>query len=529
AHPIQAGDLLLVCNGVIENHARLRQELVEKGYKFATSTDTESLAALLEYYALENGGDLFAALSAAAKRLEGSYACVLMHKSSKKLYAMTQGCPLVLGIGDNEIFLASDPLALARLTNKFIFFEDGDLIATDSQTCEIRDASGRKLKRSIQQRDIPYSQLERGDYRHFTEKEIAEQPAVVRDSLSGRLGKTRILTDSLGLPTNRFDGIKRVHLSACGSAYYAAQIGAYWLQDLVGIPAHAWLGSEYRYRPVPVSEDSLFVCVSQSGETADTLAALRLAQQKPYRDSLVVCNVADSIMARTAPHVLLTRAGREVSVLSTKALMVQYVNLLLLALGIAQEQEKQLERVAAICKDLHDLPTLLEQTLELNPHIEKLAPQLSGKNNAIFLGRGLQYYLAAEGALKMKESSYIHAEVYAAGELKHGPLAIVEDQLPIVALIPRRNPLLLSKMLANLEEVAVRGGHLIIVSSEENRADIAPLLTDSAQAVYTPNAGAELGVMIDLIALQLLAYHVAILRGTDVDQPRNLAKSVTVE
>ena len=527
AHPHRAGDLSLVCNGILENHAELRAELEAEGCQFESDTDTETMAAYIDACVLRAGGDLRAGLRQARKQFKGSYALVLMTADGGELVGVTEGCPLVLGVGDKEAYLTSDTIALARVANRFVFFEDGDTVFVRADGYRIEDADGKALKRELVQREISLSQVDKGNYRHFTEKEIAEQPTVVREVLAGRLDRDsgRVIADSLGLSAEQMRQVRQVHLAACGSAYYAASVGAWWLEDLAGISAIAHLGSEYRSRRIVVPPETLFVAVSQSGETADTLAALKAAAGMGYLERLSVCNVPDSVMVRSAPASVLTRAGRELSVLSTKAVMAQMVTLLLLALEVGNRLDAEGgERRQQLGRDLLGLPDLLEQVLALDADIERQAHGFLDSRHALFLGRGQQFYIAAEGALKMKESAYIHAEAYAAGELKHGPLALVDEHMPVVALAPRVAGLM-GKMTGNLQEVAARGGRLLIVESESNRTDAGL----KGERIVLPDAGPEIGLMLELVAVQLLAYHVARLCGTDVDQPRNLAKSVTVE
>lgn len=525
AHPQRAGDVLLVCNGIVENHVQLRKELQEKGHNFVSETDTESLAALIAASVADGDGSLRSALRTALSQVTGSYSLVVMTPGSDSLLAAVQGCPLVLGLGDGEMFLASDPLALARLTDQFVFFEDGDLVEVRADGYEVENG-GKVVQRQPQKRHIPVSQLDKGNYRHFTEKEIAEQPRVVQEVLSGRLGSEGVIADSLGIPSERLQQIEQVHLVACGSAYFAAQIGSAWLEELAGVPARCWLGSEYRYSPVIVPKNTLFVAISQSGETADTLAALRRANELGYAEQLAICNVADSMMARMAPHVLLIRAGREVSVLSTKAVMAQIVSLLLLALDMARGKDKSSDRAAKICEELGNIPEYLREALALDESIELAANDMAANRNALFLGRGRQQqYIAAEGALKMKESAYIHAEAYAAGELKHGPLALVDEDMPVIALLPHEDKLM-DKMLGNLEEVAARGGELLLIGGEAAMERVGTL---QHHGILLPDAPPDTTLLMELVVVQLLAYHVARSCGTDVDQPRNLAKSVTVE
>ena len=465
AHPHRVGDLLLVCNGIVENHATLREELGKAGYDFNSETDTETLVALIHQHTQQAGGDLWAGIRSALPLVRGSYSFVAMQEDSDSLIAVLAGCPLVLGVGDGEMFVASDPLALARLTDQFVFFEQGDRVLVEAGGYRVEDADGNSLDRPPQHRKIAASQLDKGNYRHFTEKEIAEQPEVVRNTLAGRLGKDQVLSGALGIPAQTLRQVRHVHLVACGSAHFAAEVGAFWLEELAAVPSRTWIGSEYRYNPVTVPDDTLFVCVSQSGETADTLATLERAGEMGYLDRLAVCNVADSVMARKAPRLLLTQAGREISVLSTKAVMAQMLALQMLAIEMAQCRQMQSERTADICRQLHRLPAALEQVLALDGQIEQMAHELTEYEHVLFLGRGLQYQIAAEGALKMKESAYIHAEAYPAGELKHGPLALVNEHIPVVALIPR-SEILADKMLANLQEIAARGGMLLLIAPE---------------------------------------------------------------
>ncbi len=525
AHPHLSGEsLAVVHNGIIENHADLRRELEVAGYELASETDSEVIAHAV-HAQLARGGDLFGAVQAAVQRLRGAYAlAVIDGHFPDRLVAARLGSPLVLGLGIGEHFVASDVAALLPVTQRFVFLEDGDVAELWRDGYRIVDRDGREVERPVRTSELAADAVERGRYRHYMLKEIHEQPRAIADTLEGRLADGHVLDAAFGIDAaDLLDRVRGVHLVACGTSYHAALVGRYWLESLAGLPCSVEIASEYRYRNAVVPEQTLFVTLSQSGETADTLAALRAAQQSAYVGSLAICNAPESSLVRESGLVLMTRAGPEIGVASTKAFTTQLASLMLLALTLARRHGLPEAREAQIVDDLQRLPGLVEETLRLDQGIAALADEFVDKQHALFLGRGMEYPIAMEGALKLKEISYIHAEAYAAGELKHGPLALVDESMPVVAVAP--NDALLEKLLSNLQEVRARGGRLYVFGHPG-----IPLREDAGLRVLPmPAGGSPLMPLVYAVPLQLLAYHVAVLKGTDVDQPRNLAKSVTVE
>lgn len=527
AHPhLSKNSVALVHNGIIENHEALRDELAAVGYEFDSDTDTEVVAHLIHCLMAE-GDDLFAAVRKAVRRLRGAYAiAVVCDREPAVVVGARAGSPLVLGVGFREHFLASDAHPLLSVTNRFIYLEEGDAVRLDTTGFEIRDRADEVVSRPIKEADLAADATQRGRYRHYMQKEIFEQPQAVADTLEGRIGGGRILPNIFGVGADDvLQQVKQVHIVACGTSYHAGLVARYQLEGLAGIPCMVDVASEYRYRNPVVPDKSLFVAISQSGETADTLAALRHAQQAGYLATLVICNVPESSIVREADFVLMTRAGLEIGVASTKAFTTQLVALQLLVLELAQlsgrVDEKQL---ADWVHELSIAPEKLESALQLDGRIEKLAEHFVEKHHALFLGRGSHYPIAMEGALKLKEISYIHAEAYPAGELKHGPLALVDHDMPVVAVAP--NNTLLEKLISNIEEVRARGGEMFVIA---DAAVLSSFKERHGMVVELDTGGTLLAPVVLTVPLQLLAYHVAVLRGTDVDQPRNLAKSVTVE
>jgi glucosamine--fructose-6-phosphate aminotransferase (isomerizing) len=527
AHPHLSGDsIALVHNGIIENHDELREELTERGYVFQSDTDTEVMVHLV-HSLVEEGHDLYGAVREAVKRLRGAYAIALIRREEPGVVVGARsGSPLVLGIGFDEHFLASDVHPLLAVTNRFIYLEEGDVARIDTGRYEIRDRNDAVVTRPVSEADLATDAAQRGSYRHYMQKEIFEQPGAASETLEGRIGSDRILPNIFGVGADEIlSAVRQVHIVACGTSYHAGLVARYQLEGLAGLPCMADVASEYRYRNPVVPENTLFVAVSQSGETADTLAALRHAKQAPYLATLAICNVPESSIVREADLVLMTRAGPEIGVASTKAFTTQLVALQLLVLGLAQllrlvDQQK----IAAWVGELHHLPERLSRALDLDEEIEALAEHFAEKHHALFLGRGSHYPIAMEGALKLKEISYIHAEAYPAGELKHGPLALVDHDMPVVAVAP--NNRLLEKLISNIEEVRARGGEMFVIADSEVTASFKE---HHGHIIELETGGSLLAPVVLTIPLQLLAYHVAVLRGTDVDQPRNLAKSVTVE
>ncbi|UHD18823.1 glutamine--fructose-6-phosphate transaminase (isomerizing) [Thiocapsa bogorovii] len=525
AHPHVCRDrCLVVHNGIIENHEELRREQTAAGHRFTSETDTEVVVHAV-FDELEAGHALLDAVRLARRRLRGAYALgVIDAQDPEHLVAARQGSPLVIGVGFGEHFIASDVFALLPVTNRFIFLEEGDIAELTRESVRIWDHDGNLVVRPVTTSAVSVDAAERGEYRHFMLKEIFEQPRAIDDTLEGRLAGTRVLPESFGnLAPEIFARVKAVTLVACGTSYHAALVARYWIEALAGLPCTVEVASEYRYRKQVVPADALFVTLSQSGETADTLAALRLAKSSGFAATLAICNVPESSLVRESDLVLLTHAGPEIGVASTKAFTTQLVSLLLMTVALGRENALSDTAEAHVVALLRALPGKVEAVLDLDDRIADLAEVFVDKQHTLFLGRGEQYPIAMEGALKLKEISYIHAEAYPAGELKHGPLALIDEQMPVVAVAP--NNALLEKLKSNLEEVRARGGQLYVF------ADLhVPMVEEEGVTVIRlPETDDLIDPIIFTIPLQLLAYHVAVLKGTDVDQPRNLAKSVTVE
>ena len=526
AHPHVSGDsVAVVHNGIIENYQKLKARLTAVGYQFTSDTDTEVVAHLIDQHLRENGGDLLAAVRQSVAQLTGAYSLgVICREDPSRMIAARAGSPLVLGVGIEEHFIASDVFALAPVTQSFVFLEEGDVAEVQRERFTIYDRTGQTVERPLSYSGQMGSAAGKSGYRHFMLKEIFEQPAVVAETLEGRVHQGRLLEDSFGSEAGQlFEQVQGVHIVACGTSYHAGLVARYWLENL-GVPCTVEVASEYRYRHGVTPPGTLFVSISQSGETADTLAALRTAKERGYLSTLTICNVAESSLVRESALTLLTRAGREIGVASTKAFTTQLVALRLLALMLGRQRGLSESDAAMLARDLELLPRALEKALSLNDTIEKLAESFAEKHHALFLGRGTQYPIAMEGALKLKEISYIHAEAYPAGELKHGPLALVDADMPVVCVLPKDG--LLEKVLSNLQEVRARGGELFLFADSEVDTHLSGVSTHVLSLGTVPESIAPI---VFTIPLQLLAYHVAILKGTDVDQPRNLAKSVTVE
>ncbi|MEX5683853.1 MULTISPECIES: glutamine--fructose-6-phosphate transaminase (isomerizing) [Pseudomonas] len=525
AHPHFSGDLAVVHNGIIENHEALREQLKDLGYVFTSDTDTEVIAHLLEHK-LKDLGDLTVALKATVKELHGAYGlAVISAKQPDRLVAARSGSPLVIGLGMGENFLASDQLALRQVTDRFMYLEEGDIAEIRRESVQIWDVDGQVVEReSVQYRDGAEA-ADKGEFRHYMLKEIHEQPAVVQRTLEGRLSQNQVLVQAFGpQAAELFAKVRNVQIVACGTSYHAGMVARYWLEELAGIPCQVEVASEFRYRKVVVQDDTLFVTISQSGETADTLAALRNAKELGYLASLAICNVGISSLVRESDLTLLTQAGREIGVASTKAFTTQLVGLLLLTLSLGQVRGTLADGVeATLVEELRRLPSRLGEALAMDSTVEKIAELFAEKNHTLFLGRGAQFPVAMEGALKLKEISYIHAEAYPAGELKHGPLALVDNDMPVVTVAPNNE--LLEKLKSNLQEVRARGGELIVFADEQAGMTNG----EGTHVVQMPHIHDILSPILYTIPLQLLSYYVAVLKGTDVDQPRNLAKSVTVE
>jgi glucosamine--fructose-6-phosphate aminotransferase (isomerizing) len=525
AHPhFSNGTLAVVHNGIIENHESLRSKLQALGYVFTSQTDTEVICHLM-HHELKSTDSLLAALQATVKQLEGAYGTVIMdQRKPGELVVARSGSPLVVGLGIGENFIASDQLALLPVTRNFIYLEEGDVAAVTRESVQIFDSAGQPVEREQVSSDLQYDAGGKGEYRHYMLKEIHEQPIAVRNSLEGRISSDEIFTEAFGENAAEiFQGIRHVQIIACGTSYHAGMVARYWLEAYAGVSCNVEIASEFRYRTSHVFPGSLLLTISQSGETADTLAALRLAKTLGYRASLTICNVATSSMVRESDLAFLTRAGAEIGVASTKAFTTQLVGLLMLvsALGRFNGMEKEMQ--TRIAHALATLPTKLEQALKITAEIEALAEEFADKEHSLFLGRGDQYPIAMEGALKLKEISYIHAEAYAAGELKHGPLALIDAEMPVIVVAPNNE--LLEKLKSNVEEVRARGGIMYVFADKD-----AHFKSDETMRVINLDHVDEIvAPIVYTLPLQLLSYYVAIIKGTDVDQPRNLAKSVTVE
>lgn len=542
AHPIVSNNnLAIVHNGIIENHHELKTDLIKNGCDFISDTDTEVIAHLLYFKYLNNLNKLndingvqedilLKSLQETVNLLQGSYAIAILCKDQPdKIYAARSGCPLVVGLGIEENFVASDQLALLPVTSNFIFLDEGEIVVLDTKEVKIFDFHGAKVSKGVVKSTASLNAIELGEYRHFMQKEIAEQPLVIQDTLSGNMTTDSVLDSTFGLRSKEiFDQTQVIQFVACGSSYHAALVAKYWIEKWVGIPCMVSVASEYRMQRPVVLDNTLLVAISQSGETADTLAAVRLAKEYNYLAVLAICNVPHSNLATEASMVMHTRAGAEIGVASTKAFSTQLLGLLMLTTCLARRSSSssdlKLNESEAV-NAIYSLPKLISETLKLESQIKDIAVFFLEKQHALFLGRGPSYPIAMEGALKLKEISYIHAECYPAGELKHGPLALIDDKMPVVALVC--NDEYQEKMLSNLQEVKSRGGELFIFAeASESKSKLTSL---SQHVCYLPASHELLKPLVFTIVMQLLAYHIAVLRGTDVDKPRNLAKSVTVE
>ncbi len=525
AHPHLCRDeVALVHNGIIENHESLRSRQVERGYDFTSDTDTEVIVNQIHIH-LQKDGDVFAAVKDTVAELQGAYAlAVISNTWPQRLVAVRRGSPLVIGIGVAEYFLASDVFALLPVTQRFIVLEEGDMADIRKGSLLVYDRDGDQVERPIITSALSADRADKGGYRHYMLKEIMTQPLAIADTLEGRLEDGKIIDPVFAMQADDvFARVNAIHIVACGTSYHAGLIAKYWMESIAGVQCHVEIASEYRYRKTVIAGNTLFLTLSQSGETLDTLEALRLAKTRPYLARLAICNVPESALTRESDRVFLTRAGREVGVASTKAFTTQLVALLMLTLLLARRGGVNDEVESDIARQLEKLPGQINHVLELHAPIATLAEDFVHKHHALFLGRGAMLPVAMEGALKLKEISYIHAEAYAAGELKHGPLALIDDEMPVIAVAP--NNALLGKLKANLQEVRARGGRLYVF------ADAKSAITDASHVTTISIAPVEdvIAPIIYTVPLQLLAYHVAVLKGADVDQPRNLAKSVTVE
>jgi len=525
AHPHISNDrITIVHNGIIENHHVLRAELQKKGYVFASDTDTEVIAHLLESE-LNKNADMLTAFRATIAQLDGAYGTVAMdNQNPDKLFAARSGSPLVIGYGIGENFLASDQLALLPVTRRFSFLEEGDIAVLSRSEVIIYDHKGARVDREISESDVVHDAGDKGPFKHYMLKEIYEQPIAIKNTLEGRIKSGRIVDDIFGPESNDIlKGIDHVQIIACGTSYHAGMVAQYWFEEHAGVSCNVEIASEFRYRKSKVHPNSLLVTISQSGETADTLAALRLAKDIGYQSSLTICNVPGSSLVRESDMAYLMKAGVEIGVASTKAFTVQLVGLLMLVIAVGRHKSLKVEAEKNIVAALNALPAKIEQVLDMSKSINILAEDFADKHHSLFLGRGDQYPIAMEGALKLKEISYIHAEAYAAGELKHGPLALIDADMPVIVVAPNNE--LLEKLHSNVEEVRARGGLMYVFADKG-----ANFKSDSTMKVLSvPHCEKSIAPILYSVPLQLLSYYVALIKGTDVDQPRNLAKSVTVE
>ncbi|HAS6025325.1 TPA: glutamine--fructose-6-phosphate transaminase (isomerizing) [Vibrio vulnificus] len=524
AHPHQSGDISVVHNGIIENHETLRELLQSRGYVFESQTDTEVIAHLVEWE-LRTAASLLEAVQKTVKQLEGAYGTVVLdRKDPSRLVVARSGSPLVIGYGMKEHFIASDQLALLPVTRRFAFLEEGDVAEVTRFAVSIFDAQGNPVEREIKESEVSHDAGDKGEYRHYMLKEIYEQPVAIQRTLEGRLANGQVVSSAFGENAEALlSQVKHVQIIACGTSYHAGLVARYWLEEWAGVSCNVEIASEFRYRKSHVFENSLLVTISQSGETADTLAALRLAKEMGYMASLTICNVPGSSLVRESDMAYMMKAGAEIGVASTKAFTVQLAGLLMLAGAIGRHNGMSKEQQASLVSSLQSLPAKIEQTLSMAEFIEELAEDFADKHHSLFLGRGEQSPIAMEGALKLKEISYIHAEAYAAGELKHGPLALIDAEMPVIVVAPNNE--LLEKLKSNVEEVRARGG-LMYVFADVN----ASFESDETMKVLNvPHCDPFIAPIVYTLPLQLLSYYVALIKGTDVDQPRNLAKSVTVE
>jgi glucosamine--fructose-6-phosphate aminotransferase (isomerizing) len=526
AHPhISYDGLAIVHNGIIENHEQLREELKQLGYVFSSDTDTECIAHRIHHH-LKSQPDLYAAVRATVAELHGAYALVVMSEADPDLLVLARcGCPVVVGLTEKGNFVASDVSALLPVTRRFIFLEEGDVAEIRQTAVRVTNSDGQPVERPEKQSELSADAAEKGQYPHYMLKEIHEQPRAVAQTLEERVANGKLLEAAFGPAAGEIFGrVEAVHIVACGTSFHAGSVARYLIEQVCRLPCHVDIASEYRYRSPVVPKNTLFVTISQSGETADTLAALRLAKGAGYLSTLAICNVPESSLVRESELVMLTRAGPEIGVASTKAFTTQITALTMLVIALAKHRTADAERERGLVTRLIEIPSLIEKTLVLDPVMKKLAERFADKHHALFLGRGILHPIAMEGALKLKEISYIHAEAYPAGELKHGPLALVDADMPVITVAPNND--LLEKLKSNLMEVRARGGELFVFADPDSGFES----SDGVTVINMPKHVTYLQApAVYTVPMQLLAYHVAILRGTDVDQPRNLAKSVTVE
>ena len=524
AHPHKSKDsVYIVHNGIIENYIELRESLINDGYEFTSQTDSELIAHMLDYF-INQDNSMIDAMYLAKEKLEGAYAIAAIDlNNNSNLVVARNKSPLLLGLGTDEIFAASDPLAIAQLTNDFIFLEDGDVASISAEEYKIYDASKSEVSRDVTHIDISSQATSKGDFRHYMEKEIYEQPEAVSNTIDGRIGGEDVLDNIFGLGSSElFSKVERIQIVACGTSLHAGRVAANWFSSIAELPCQIDYASEYRYRNPHVDDNSLLITISQSGETADTLAALNYAKEKNYLASLTICNVPTSSLARESDFSLFTNAGPEIGVASTKAFTTQLAGLMLLALSLAKSRDLNPVLRGRIVKALRLLPETIAEALLSKEQMIEIAPNIANKDNALFLGRGIFYPIAKEGALKLKEITYIHAEAYPAGELKHGPLALIDENMPVIALAPESE--IAEKLISNLEEVKARGGTLYVFADPSVNIDV-----KAGKLIHMPKCDFFMTPIVYNIPLQILSYEVALLRGTDIDQPRNLAKSVTVE
>ena len=524
AHPHKSKDsVYIVHNGIIENYVELRESLINDGYEFTSQTDSELIAHMLDYF-INQDNSMIDAMYLAKEKLDGAYAIAAIDlNNNSNLVVARNKSPLLLGLGTDEMFAASDPLAIAQLTNDFIFLEDGDVATISAEEYKIYDASKSEVSRDVTHIDISSQATSKGDFRHYMEKEIYEQPEAVSNTIDGRIGGEDVLDNIFGLgSSDLFSKVERIQIVACGTSLHAGRVAANWFSSIAELPCQIDYASEYRYRNPHVDENSLLITISQSGETADTLAALNYAKEKDYLGSLTICNVPTSSLARESDFSLFTNAGPEIGVASTKAFTTQLAGLMLLALSLAKSRNLNPLLRGRIVKALRLLPETIAEALLSKDQMNEIAPDIANKDNALFLGRGIFHPIAKEGALKLKEISYIHAEAYPAGELKHGPLALIDESMPVIALAPESE--IAEKLISNLEEVKARGGTLYVFADPSVNMDV-----KAGKLVHMPPCDFFMTPIVYNIPLQILSYEVALLRGTDIDQPRNLAKSVTVE
>ena len=525
AHPHVSGTFAIVHNGIIENHEELRELLKSRGYVFLSQTDTEVIAHLVEWE-MRSTDSLLEAVKKAVKQLTGAYGMVVMDsRHPEHLVAARSGSPLVIGLGIGENFLASDQLALLSVTRRFIFLEEGDIAEITRRTVDIYDTYGKKVDREIHESNLENDAAEKGKFRHFMQKEIYEQPTALINTMEGRINHENVIVDSIGNGAKGIlEKVEHIQIVACGTSYNAGMVARYWFESLAGVSCDVEIASEFRYRKFVTRPNSLLITLSQSGETADTLAALRLAKEKGYMAALTICNVAGSSLVRESDLAFMTRAGVEVGVASTKAFTTQLAALLMLVTALGKVKGHiSAEKEHEIIKAMQSLPAEIEKALAFDTEIEALAEDFAEKHHALFLGRGAFYPIAVEASLKLKEISYIHAEAYAAGELKHGPLALIDADMPVIVVAPNNE--LLEKVKSNIEEVRARGGQLYVFADKE--AGFTP--SEGMKIITMPKVNDIVAPIFYTIPMQLLSYHVALIKGTDVDQPRNLAKSVTVE